>query len=174
MSGTTAGAIARALQWRGVGAGTASIAAIAAAAGLAASHLSPLAVIHGNNRAAAWGVVAAAVAAEGYVLARLGRYALRRVVAGRAPRAPGWPAALVDAGRYLGLTALAAMLALAPVLGRGGQPLWVLGYGEPVVWFVLGAAAMALLLALIWPAWGRAEGRPRVLPHVPSRPDLEG
>lgn len=173
MGGRAARLVANALRWRGLGTGTASIAAMAAAAALAATRLSPLGVVYGNNRAAAWGVVAAAVAAEGYVLVRLGRYGLRRVSAGRAPGVPGWPAALVDTGRYLGLTALVAVLVLAPVLGRAGQPLWALGYGEPVAWFAVGAAAVVALLVLIWPAWGRRDGRPRVLPHVPPRPDLE-
>lgn len=164
--------MASALYWRGRTSALISVALIALFVALAGARLTPLAEVYGNNRGAAWGILAAAGLAEAYIVLRLARYAWRRAVARRAPDAPGWATALIDAARYGAITALTALLLLAPVVGRAGQPLWQLGYGDTGVSFAAGAGAMVAALALVWPAWAAAGRRRRLLPYVPPRPDL--
>lgn len=158
--------LAAGMVWQHPLRGAASAALMFTVAGLLLPWLSPAEAVRGNNHSAATGVIVAALAAAGYVIWRVLRYAVKCRRGELAPETASWTAAAAETSRYLGLNVLVAILTLAPIVGRQGVPLWYLGYDEPCIWFTAGATAQVALLALIWPDWLAPRGR-RLLPRVP-------
>ena len=134
--------------------------------------LSPLTSMPGNNYWAAIGAITAGCAGVGYVMLRLMRYGLARWRAGLAKSAPTWSWALADGARCATTCLLVVLLFLAPLLGRQGHPLVILGYTSPTASFVLGTLATFFGLALACPAWALVQPPRRIMPYVPARPDL--
>jgi len=165
-------AIACAFYWQHPATGVIALPPLLGFVAWAVAQFSPLDAMPDNNRAAALGIMLVGCAGLGYVALRLARYGLARKRGGLAPDAPGWRWALVDAARCATLTMMVMLLLLAPILGREGQPLLLLGYTAPAEWFGIGMLATGAALALAWPAWALARPPRRIMPFVPPRPDL--